>query len=55
MKYVKPEMIVYDEEAIKKIQVSANSCATGCTNAGCGGGSNINCGTTTRCAGQQQD
>lgn len=47
MKYCKPAIVVYDEAAINKIKVGANSCATNCTNQGCGGSSNVSCGPTT--------
>mgnify|MGYP007049771452 CR=1 FL=1 len=53
MKYTKPTLVVYDEEAISKIKANANSCTTNCTNNGCGGGSNINCGSTTYCSSAQ--
>lgn len=53
MKYIKPVFFIYDETAIEKIKVSANSCTTNCTNNGCGGGANINCGSTTYCSSVQ--
>ena len=36
MKYVKPLVTIYDAAAIEKIKALANSCATNCTNYGCG-------------------
>lgn len=51
MEYIKPSITVYDSVAIEKIRALANSCATNCTNYGCGGSSNTQCGpTTTYCA-----
>lgn len=55
MKYSKPSMVVYDERAIMKIRATANSCVTNCTNNGCGGGSNINCGSTSFCSSVQKN
>lgn len=51
MQYVKPNITIYDAAAIERIRALANSCATNCTNYGCGGSSNTQCGpTTTYCA-----
>lgn len=38
MTYIKPAIVVYDEDAIREIKANANSCLTNCTNNGCGGG-----------------
>ena len=51
MAYQKPHVTIYDSVALAKIRALANSCATNCTNYGCGGSSNTQCGpTTTFCA-----
>lgn len=55
MTYIKPAIVVYDEDAIREIKANANSCLTNCTNNGCGGGSNINCGSTTFCSSAQKN
>lgn len=48
MNYMKPEIMVYDDQALNEIKAYGASCT-----AGCGGGTNMNCGTTSYCSSVQ--